>query len=140
MSAYQHLLVPIDGSVNAERAFEQALAIAKRNRGKIDLLAVIDTRSFQGIANLDAVEGLQKSLEQTSAMLEKLESRQQKISVTSQVLSGNPKQEIVKFAEKTACELIVMGATGLNAFEQRFVGSTTAYVVDKGPCTVMIVK
>ena len=37
-------------------------------------------------------------------------------------------------------DLIIIGATGLNAIGRMLVGSTTAYVVREAPCDVMVVK
>lgn len=42
--------------------------------------------------------------------------------------------------QKEKIDLIVMGATGLNAVERVLVGSTTSYVVTHAPCNVLVVK
>ncbi|MGQ4819949.1 universal stress protein, partial [Enterococcus faecium] len=48
---------------------------------------------------------------------------------------------IANFHEsKEPIDLIVMGATGLNAVERALVGSTTSYVVKHASCNVMVVK
>ena len=43
---YQNILVPVDGSKQAERALNKAIAVAKRNDAHIDILNVIDTRAM----------------------------------------------------------------------------------------------
>ncbi len=51
---YKHILVPVDGSKEAELAFRKAVAVAKRNDGaELHLLHVIDTRAFQNISSFD---------------------------------------------------------------------------------------
>ena len=42
------ILVPVDGSESAERAFDKAVKIAANNGYHVDVLNVIDTRQFMG--------------------------------------------------------------------------------------------
>ena len=53
---------------------------------------------------------------------------------------GNPKKDIVKFAEDNAMDLIVIGANSKKLVDRILIGSTTSYVVEKSPCNVMVVK
>ena len=52
---YKHILVPVDGSAEAELAFKKAVAVAKRNGedAELRLLHVVDTRAFQNISSFD---------------------------------------------------------------------------------------
>ena len=52
---YKHILVPVDGSKEAELAFKKAVAVAKRNGAdtELRLLHVVDTRAFQNISSFD---------------------------------------------------------------------------------------
>ena len=43
---YENILVPVDGSAQAEMALRKAIAVANRNGAHIDLLNVIDTRAM----------------------------------------------------------------------------------------------
>ena len=45
---YDNILVPVDGSETAERAFDKAVKIALDNNAHLDVLNVIDTRQFMG--------------------------------------------------------------------------------------------
>ena len=61
--------------------------------------------------------------------------------IETYILYGYPKTLIANFNEsKEKIDLIVMGATGLNAVERVLVGSTTSYVVTHAPCNVLVVK
>ncbi len=44
----ESILVPVDGSETAERAFDKAVKIAMTDNAHIDVLNVIDTRQFLG--------------------------------------------------------------------------------------------
>ena len=43
---YKTILVAVDGSNDAERAFRKAVQIARRNQAKLFLAHIIDTRAF----------------------------------------------------------------------------------------------
>lgn len=45
---YDNILVPVDGSETAERAFDKAVKIALDNNAHLDVLNVIDTRQSWG--------------------------------------------------------------------------------------------
>ncbi len=53
LQQYKHILVPVDGSYEAELAFEKAVAVAKRNDSDLHLVHVVDTRAFQNISSFD---------------------------------------------------------------------------------------
>ena len=44
----ESILVPVDGSESAERAFDKAVKIAIADNAHVDVLNVIDTRQFMG--------------------------------------------------------------------------------------------
>ena len=46
--AKESILVPVDGSESAERAFDKAVRIGQRDGAHVDVLNVIDTRQFMG--------------------------------------------------------------------------------------------
>lgn len=54
LTQYQHIQVSVDGSKEADLAFSKAVAIAKRNGAILDILHVIDTRSFQNVSSFDS--------------------------------------------------------------------------------------
>ena len=45
---YDRLLVPVDGSKEAELAFNKAIKVALANRAHLDVLNVLDTKQFIG--------------------------------------------------------------------------------------------
>ena len=56
---YDRLLVPVDGSKEAELAFNKAIKVALANRAHLDVLNVLDTKqfigSYGGMISVDAV-------------------------------------------------------------------------------------
>ncbi|MBA1394438.1 universal stress protein, partial [Lactobacillus sp. XV13L] len=53
MKQYHRIQVAIDGSMEADLAFKKAVAAAKRNGATLEILHVIDTRSFQNVSSFD---------------------------------------------------------------------------------------
>jgi len=139
---YKNILVPIDGSKKSEDALLEAVEIAKRNNGHIQILNVIDITEFNFEAfayDMDEVsKGLKRAAETTINESKKIIPKD--ISVKSTIKSGKPKTEIVDYAEASQVDLILIGATGLGRVERALVGSTTAFVVNNAHCNVMVVR
>lgn len=140
---YKKIMVAVDGSKASEIAFQKAINISLRNQSTLFLAHVIDTRAFQSIANFDSllIENA------TQAAQELLDSyKQQAITkgchtVHTIVEYGSPKPWIAKDLPVThQIDLIVLGATGLNAVERFFIGSVSEYVVRHALCDVSIIR
>lgn len=67
---YRNILVAIDGSKEADWAFQKGIEIAKRNGARMILVHVIDTRSFALIEAYDTAIGDQAE-KQAKELLEK---------------------------------------------------------------------
>ncbi|MBY0497446.1 MAG: universal stress protein [Cyanobacteria bacterium] len=55
------------------------------------------------------------------------------------VTAGDTAKEIVRLADKTGADLLVMGTHGRGGFEHRF-GSTTHRIVREAPCPVLTLR
>ena len=56
------------------------------------------------------------------------------------VLTGEPYKELVKFAKEQEVDMIVLGIRGHTLCEQLLVGSTTDRVIRHAPCPVLVVQ
>ena len=62
-------------------------------------------------------------------------------NVTTVIEYGSPKQIIAKeIPEDNHVDLIMLGATGLNAVERLFIGSVSEYVIRNATCDVLVVR
>ena len=141
---YTQILVPVDGSKEAELAFKKAVGVAKRNQGAhLHLLHVVDTRTFQNISSFDtemvnqitntAKQSMEKYVAQAKA--DGLEN------IDYSIEYGSPKVIIAHdVPEDLGTDLIMIGATGLNAVERLLIGSVTEYVTRAAVCDVLVVK
>ncbi|GCF93614.1 universal stress protein [Enterococcus florum] len=138
---YKNILVAVDGSPQAEKAFTEAIEVAKRNQGKLTILSVVDFKYSVGDPAFinDAIKFHMNNAEiEMDTLISKADIGQ--VEYQTEIFSGSPKRKIVDYAEEKKIDLIMIGATGMGAIEQMIVGSTTSYVVNHAPCNVMVVK
>lgn len=140
---YQKILVAVDGSREAELAFRKAIGIAVRNQASLLLVHVIDTRTFAIVEAYDQ-EIAERADKYALELLEKY--RQQALDsglsdVAFLVEFGSPKLMIPKdIARKHNIDLIICGATGLNAVERFLIGSVSEHITRHAPCDVLVVR
>lgn len=143
MKQYHHVLVAIDGSKEADLAFEKAIGIVKdRSDTTLDILHVIDTRSFQNVSSFDS-----EMVEQVSSdAQEKIKhyyhiAQKYTANVHYTIEFGSPKTIIAHdFSQKHQIDLIILGATGLNAVERLLIGSVTKYVTQAAESDVLVCR
>src|SRR5690625_3359992 len=125
---YKKILVAIDGSDAAEKAFEKALEVAKNNDAEIVLTHVIDVRTFASAGAYDRTLS-ERAEKYGKEILEEYVERAKKAGiekVSTSLEYGSPKVIIAKeIAQEVEADLIVAGATGMNAVERFLIGSVT---------------
>ena len=138
---YENILVPVDGSKQAELAFNKAVATAKRNGAHLDLLNVIDTRAmsynFAGIA----YQLVDKSKEYLDELLERAKNEEGFDNIDIHIRLGNPKTVVsFDFPRDHHNDLIMMGASGLSRVQRAMVGSVTSFVKRNAQVDVLVVR
>lgn len=142
---YQQILVPMDGSKESEAALHRAisLAIADGKKTKIMLANVIDTRAIHNISAFDN-SMIDTVTEDARQMLENYQEQTRAAGVETvdyRIDYGSPKALLAHdIPEEINADLIVIGATGLNAVERLVVGSVTSYVTRITKVDVLVVR
>jgi nucleotide-binding universal stress UspA family protein len=140
------ILIPVDGSSQAEEAVRsvQALSLPERvlllHNINIPHLAYPGTGMSVGHDFYNAAE---KSLRQEgSRILEKAASLlPRECGQVSQLLeSGTPASVILSMAQNQSVDLIIMGSRGLGAIQEHVIGSVSHRVVTHAPCPVFLIK
>lgn len=143
LQQYKKIMVAIDGSSEAELAFRKAVNVAKRNEASLLLAHVIDTRSFQTVSSFDGMLA-EQATEMAKQTLKDYQTEAEKNGVTdieTVIEFGSPKPIIAKqIPEEHDVDLLMLGATGLNAVERLFIGSVSEYVIRTATCDVLIVR
>ncbi|MGY4842596.1 universal stress protein [Weissella cibaria] len=142
---YKNILVPVDGSKEAEAALGKAIQVAIRNGedANLHILHVIDTRAFQNVTDFKTtmIEQVAETAKKTlDAYLQQAkDAGVQNVDYTIEY--GSPKDIIAHQApEKLNADLIMIGATGLNAIERLLIGSVTEYVTRTANVDTLIVR
>ena len=140
---YENIMVAVDGSREAELAFEKGVNVALRNGSKLTLAHVVDTRALQSVSSFDAevYEGFQT---EANELLEGYIKRAKGAGVqniASVVEMENPKVLLATdIPEAEEVDLIMVGATGLNAFERLLVGSSSEYILRHAKVDLLVVR
>jgi len=145
----EKVLVPVDGSLASQKAAEVAIEKAKKYGSTITFLSIADIpQSYrygvEGISVSDEVYAqlVAGLIEQQTNMLDAFMARIDCTGIVydKKILTGEPYYEIVKFADETNCDLIVMGRRGFSRIKRFFVGSVTQRVISDAPCPVLVVN
>ncbi|MGT2754353.1 universal stress protein [Streptococcus ovis] len=141
--SYNTILVAVDGSVGAELALHKAIHVAKRNNARLVIAHVIDTRALHNVAAFDATvyESLEKEATNLLSNYQE-EAREAGISDVQVLIEfGNPKTILAHdIPKQTGADLMLLGATGLNAFERLLIGSSSEYIMRHATIDLLIVR
>ncbi|WP_112181615.1 universal stress protein [Paraliobacillus zengyii] len=140
---YKHILVAVDGSKASEKAFKKAIAIAKRNDAQLIISHIVDTKTISSAEAYD-----QSLINRSESYANTLLDDYRKQATTDGVKNveihldyGSPKVRIPKqVAKKFQADLIICGATGLNAVERFLIGSVSENITRHAKCDVLIVR
>ena len=146
MDAYEikKILVPVDFSPIASNALQTAIAICKRQLATLTLIHVIENSyvlyppEAGGVAAAILPELVKNANDSLSAVTRELRV-QHDLVVNHIVQSGNPADEICRWAFHKEIDLIVMGTHGASGLREFFLGSNAYRVVKNSPCPVMTI-
>lgn len=138
----EHILLPMDGSVLAERVLPHAVSLTKAFGSKLTLLRVMyhDEHSDSH----DFVNPLDWQMRKTEAesYLKSLQNRLADIDVESeiQMIEGKPAHQIVEYANDSDVQMIVMSSHGSSGVSEWNINSTVQKVLLRAKMPVMIVR
>ncbi|ELJ9219036.1 universal stress protein [Staphylococcus pseudintermedius] len=144
MYMYKNILIAVDGSHEAEWAFNKAVAVAKRNNAKLIIVNVIDSRTYISFEVYDS-----HFTEKSKSFAEKLLDGYRQVAqdegiqnVETRLEFGSPKSVLPKLAsdENSDVDLVMCGTSGLNAVERFIVGSVSEAIVRHSACDVLVVR
>jgi nucleotide-binding universal stress UspA family protein len=139
----KRIIVATDFSEGSDGAMERAFAIAKALGASVDLVHVLDTSLFMAPASLGAMPLIEPEalLEEVDKALVARVERAQAAGLVCQSdsLDGYPAREIVRHAQKTGADLIVLGTHGRTGVAHAILGSVAERVVQHASCPVLVI-
>ncbi|OCA91888.1 universal stress protein [Pseudobacillus wudalianchiensis] len=144
MTQYQNILVAVDGSEEAKTALIKAAKIAAEDKAQLIITHVIDMRYFARFQLYDDGSIITQAKTHGQELLEgyKEEAKQFGVEKVGTALEfGSPRSEIPgAIAKKYEADLIVVGATGLNAIERALIGSVSEAIIRHAACDILVVR
>lgn len=143
---YSNVLVPLDGSKQAEMALQKGAKITVANNAHLDILMVLNTSqygySYGGLVDGDVINNLvDDSTTYLKQQLADLQKKYPELNADIHIRFGNPKTVIsFEFPKDYHSDLIVMGATGMGRLQRVVEGSVTAFVNRNATCDVIVVR
>jgi nucleotide-binding universal stress UspA family protein len=145
MVTIKKVLFPCDLTQHSVKILKYALALTETFGGRLCILHVVqDLRSWAGLymphKRLDLEQ--QEVVEQAQKLLVQfcLDIPEARTKAEKRVVSGNPAEEIIKFAGDEKADLIVMGTHGRKGLEYSLFGSVAAKVVRHAPAPVLTIN
>jgi manganese transport protein len=137
--AYRRILVPLDHTELDLLAIRHATALAKLHGAKLYLLHVeegVTSQIYGGEASTAEVEAGHAYLDRIAQSLES-----QGIAVEPTIVhSTSPRKEIVRFAQETRPDLLIMGAHGHGGLKDLIFGTTISPVRHNLDIPMLIVR
>jgi nucleotide-binding universal stress UspA family protein len=146
---FKKILLPTDGSKNAERAGAQAIELANLSNADIVVLYVVETNLIESPRLVNYRVSLFDELREEGKKVvedfkERLEESQcngvcKNANLISMVKEGRPYDVILETINKENIDLTVMGASGRHGLDRLLLGSVTERVVRESKSPVLVV-
>ena len=144
--AYQNILVPVDGSETSYAAVAQAAELAKAFGGKITVVQVLALDPYILAEYISATQTNDLIERARTSVLKTLEEAAAKFSdlgipVEAKLLEGQVvHREIIREAETSKADLIVIGSHGRTGLKRLFLGSVAQSVLGEAHIPVLVVR
>ncbi len=138
------IVVPLDGSENAEQALPYARALARRSGGSLLLVSVVDVPVEFGAwsmasAGMYGVEVERWQLE-SEEYLKRIAAQQDGIAIQTVVRLGSAAAEIRETVKGVENPVIVTTTHGRTGASRIFIGSVASKLVREAECPIMVVR
>ncbi len=138
---FKHILVPLDGSLLAERALPPATNIAEAMSAKLTLLRVVPQFAILA-ADPMLYEEMNRLGDEDSLSYLRSKADALNLSVSIDVISetGQPADTIIQFAEDHEVDLIMISSHGRSGLNRWVYGSVAERVLRQAPCATFIIN
>lgn len=137
---YSKILVAVDGSEPAQKAFDSALEHAEKDKAELFVLTVAQPPEIGDDVEMEAV--IENSREYHAKLfppLQKLASAKH-VKAHFEIAVGHPVEQIIYHADKHGVDLIVVGHRGRSKFAQLLLGSVSKQIVQHADRPVLVVR
>jgi len=135
------ILHPTDFSEASDYAFHFACALARDYNARLILLHVDELSMYvtgEGVFMPPLPPVVDPSLLQEKLI--RLKPSDSNIKVEHRIVEGEAAEQILKVAEQSKCDLIILGTHGRTGLTRLLTGSVAEHVLRKANCPVLTVK
>jgi len=139
---FEKILVATDGSEHGYRAARVALELGNISGGKVTAIYVADTVKTSHLPDDMLLFSIRELLlKEGREALKQVESLAQEkgVAFESLVVEGNPGSEIIRSAEASGMDIIILGAVGRTGLDKFLLGSVAEKVVRNSKIPVLTV-
>ena len=137
---YRRILVALDGSKNSIRGLNEAIYLARQCQAIITGIHVIPRPPHPAFRSPRYPEKPGLRTAQNIMDFSRRYCAQNGIMFEQKIAFGDPGFSIVKFAKDKNFDIIIIGARGVGALKEIFLGSVSNYVLHKTSLPVLVVK
>lgn len=130
---FKTIMVPTDGSKNAQKAEDVAISIARNFQAILMVVHIIDEKLIYPFEVLE--EDGKKILERVT-----LKGKDQGVNIQQVLIVGNPTHDMAKIVEKTGADLVVIGTHGKSGLQKLLMGSVAENTIKTVKIPVLLVK
>ncbi len=138
---YQHVLIAVDSSPEADQVLTKGLALAKPWGCRISVLHAMEL-PVPMVGEMALVDTYFNAEEYAKLIRETLSARIQKANLSLENLhieAGLPASKVVSYAEQQGADLIVTGSHGKHGLSL-LLGSVASGILHKAKCDVFVVR
>ena len=135
------VLVPVDFSENSKKILEAAGYFSEICQAQLHVVFVVqsfDDYSGFFVPHMPVAKFEEEMVQAAEEKMENFLAGQK--SIEAKVLVGDVAEEIVRHAEESGVDLIVMGTHGYKGLEKVMFGSVAEKVVRSSPCPVLTIN
>jgi nucleotide-binding universal stress UspA family protein len=137
------IVVGTDGSSQAERALEEAIAIAARDDAQLHIVTAFPDPALIRERITSGATAASVNLSQVAdSVLNRANERAEAKGVHAETHASEsePAEAILQLASEVSADLIVVGSRGLSGIQRFLMGSVSSKVSEHATCSVMIVR
>ena len=140
---FSKILIAVDGSEVSYRALHAALFLSEKLGSKITAIHVMENVPPVYIESQKVLDELlearknesQKILDECSLIATK-----KGITLTTNLLEGDPASTILEFSQSEKYDVIIIGSRGIGQFKKLLLGSVSSKVIHHSSCPVLLIR
>ncbi len=140
---FRKILNANDGSENAFKALEWACDLAAKYGAELHMIVVEEAPAFPDTDMIDEIKetmAREDKLVRSEIKRAKAIAARHDVAIAFHVFTGHVVRSIVDFAGDNGFDLLVIGATGHAALDERMLGARASRIAHLARCPVLIVR